>query len=170
MQRNKRLVFWLFVIAAVMMWILAGLSFFIGGGMSVYGVLDESDWSQRSAHFETHAGAITMEYVPDDEPYHGPENTESIVFDGWIGQPNAPDVAWAWLLPRNTSPFMTSRGKVHSWNVPVVSPTLLLSAILIILYMRSRGRKPGQCTDCDYDLTDLAGPCPECGTARPASP
>ena len=170
MARLKRSIFRLSMFAAVSLWLGILLSCFVGGGLQVFGMTNEAARSQRSFSLETHAGGLTVEYIPDDEPYIDPDSESFVEFYGWISGPTEREARFSWLIPRNTSPYMTSEGKTYRWELPLVSPAVLLSAVPIIRLVRTRRRRPGKCAECGYDLAGNTSRCPECGNARADSP
>lgn len=52
-------------------------------------------------------------------------------------------------------------------NTIFYAPFALGGLIVLSLARRSRRRRKSRCVACNYDLTSIAGPCPECGTLDP---
>lgn len=163
MARLKRSVFRLSIIAAGLLWLVVLLSCFVGRYVQGFVWLDEATRSQWSFSLETHVGGMTVGYIPDGEPYIDADSENFVEFYGQIGKPTERDARFSWLIPRNTSPYMSSHGKLYSWEIPLVSPAIVLSAIPILMAIRAGRRTLGCCVACGYDLTGITGVCPECG-------
>ena len=163
----------LLCLAVVALWVRSGWSF---DTLSYSGRASAA--GQRGASISSHRGTVQIEWYvwstpmtacePDVRLSRRPIDRSNE--PGFIENSDAVGALGLWFV-RRTQPFKPAPGQrveYRVWDVFIPYRFLLPAALAMPLlrgvkWWRRRGRRPGLCPRCGYDLRATPGRCPECG-------